>query len=198
MGVGLEELQRIGLKLFFADGGAPQPRAVVPVFHRWIQTSAIKDQLLIDVADYEHVVDGPGIVLVAHEGIFSLDGDDGRMGLAYVRRQPSAGPLADRLRTITRTLLAACQMLEDEAALGDRVRFRGDELHVFANDRLRSPNTAESLSAFEPAVRELSHSLYGDTSATVTPLPADRRERLGVRVTAAQAADVRTLLARLR
>jgi hypothetical protein len=198
MGVGLEELQRIGLKLFFADGSVLPPHAVVPIFHRWIQTGAIEDQLLIDVADYEHVVDGPGIVLVAHQGIFSLDGGGGRMGLAYVRRTPSPGALVDRLRAITRTLLVACQLLEDESALAGSVRFRGDELDVFANDRLRSPNTAESLSAFEPAVRELANGLYGDTRSAITPLPDDRRERLGVRVKAAHAVDVHTLLGRLR
>jgi hypothetical protein len=197
MSVGLEDLQRIGLKLFVADGFALRPRAFVPVFHRWIQAGAIGDQLLIDVADYEHVVDGPGVVLVAHEGIFSVDGGDGRTGLAYVRRAPSPGPLAERLRTITRTLLGACRQLEEEPALDGRVRFRGDELQIFANDRLRAPNNAESLTAFEPAVRELARTLYGDARCTITPLP-DRRERLGMRVASAQAADVNALLARIQ
>jgi hypothetical protein len=196
MSVGLEELQRIGLKLFVDDGVAVRPREFVPVFHRWIQTSAVSGQLLIDVADYGHVVDGPGAVLVAHQGIFSVDVGDGRMGLAYVRRASSPGPLAERLLAITRTLLGACQLLEDESTLDGHVRFRGDELQVFANDRLCAPNTAESLSAFEPAVRHLVRTLYGDTTCTVTPLP-DRRERLGVRVKAPQAVNVRTLLERI-
>jgi hypothetical protein len=33
--------------------------AVIPVFHRWIQEQ-IFDELLLDVANYSHVPDGPG------------------------------------------------------------------------------------------------------------------------------------------
>src|SRR4030095_5221476 len=73
MGAAIEALQRIGVKLFAADGSSVQPREFVPIFHRWIQTQAVANHLLIDVADYAHVPDGPGVLLVAHEGNFSLD-----------------------------------------------------------------------------------------------------------------------------
>ena len=79
------ELQRLSVKLFLADDGRPEPRDVIPVFHRWIQTSAV-DGLLIDVADYAHLPTGPSVLLVAHEGHYVLDGGGGRLGLRYVRR----------------------------------------------------------------------------------------------------------------
>ena len=63
MSAPIEELQRIGVKLFMVDGVSVRPREFVPVFHRWIQTQAVRDQLLIDVADYEHVPEGPGVLL---------------------------------------------------------------------------------------------------------------------------------------
>jgi hypothetical protein len=91
MGVPIEELQRLGIKLFGADGAAVAAREVVPIFHRWIQTSAVADQMLIDVADYSHVPDGPGIVLVAHEGNFSLDFAHGSVGLTYFSQAAVAG-----------------------------------------------------------------------------------------------------------
>ncbi len=50
MSESLGNLQRIGLKLFCADGVAVRPHEFVPVFHRWIQQHAV-DQMLIDVAD---------------------------------------------------------------------------------------------------------------------------------------------------
>jgi hypothetical protein len=192
----LDELQRIGLKLFAADGVAVEPRELVPIFHRWIQTRAIAGQLLIDVADYSHVPDGPGVLLVAHEGNFSLDLGGARMGLAYNRKTPAAGARGERLRAIARTVLEACRRLEDDPVLGGRIRFRGDELQLFANDRLRAPNREETLTAFRPALSELLRTLYGTAACTVTPEP-DRRERFGVHVRAPSAAGLRELLARL-
>jgi len=196
MGAGLDELQRIGLKLFAIDGAAVRPRELVPVFHRWIQQRALSDQLLVDVADYEHVPDGPGVVLVAHGGNFSLDLGGGRMGLAYNRKAVSQGALLDRLSAVARTTLAACRLLEEDPALGGRLRFRGDELQVFANDRLRAPNTPETAAAFGEVLQQFVRKLYGDVACTVTA-DADPRERLGAHVKAAQPVIPSQLIERL-
>jgi hypothetical protein len=196
MGVAIEDLQRIGLKVFAADGVALRPREVVPVFHRWIQSRALADHLLIDVADYEHVPEGPGILLVAHEANLSLDLGDGRMGLAYARKAPLPGALADRLRAVARAALTACRLLEDDAALGGRLRFRADQLYLFANDRLHAPNAEATRAAFEPALRPLLDSAYGDVTCTIAP-EADAQERFGVRVTASRSFSVRDVLQRL-
>jgi hypothetical protein len=196
MGRDLGDLQRIGLKLFAADGASVNPRQLVPIFHRWIQTQAIADQLLVDVADYAHVPDGPGVMLVAHEGNFSLDLGGGRMGLAYNRKTPMAGGLEERLRLLVRTVLDACLQLEVEPALEGRLRFRGDELQLFANDRLRAPNEPQTLAAFQPALAGLLRMLYGAPACTVTPEP-DRRERFGVHIQAPAPVSPRELLGRL-
>jgi hypothetical protein len=37
-----------------------------PLFHEWIRTDRLPDETFIDVADYSHLKDGPGVVLVAH------------------------------------------------------------------------------------------------------------------------------------
>ena len=61
------DLQRIGIKIF-ADKPAPVPvREFIPVFHSWIQKQAVENHLLIDVHDYSHMHQGPGILLVAQE-----------------------------------------------------------------------------------------------------------------------------------
>ena len=193
---GLEQLQRIGLKLFAADGAAVAPRQLVPIFHRWIQTQAMADQLLIDVADYGHVPDGPGVLLVAHQGNFSLDLGGGRMGLAYNRKIAAPGSLSDRLRSLARTLLDACLQLEDDAALQGRLRFRGDELLLFANDRLHAPNDAETLAHFRPALQELVRALYGDVDCSMSA-ERDPQERFSVHVRAPSALSVRDLRRRL-
>ena len=70
----LEKLQRVALKVFFTPQTAStfKTREVIPVFHRWIQTQAV-DGLLIDVADYTHLPTGPAVILIAHEGQYSID-----------------------------------------------------------------------------------------------------------------------------
>src|SRR6185436_3254334 len=129
------ELQRIGIKLF-ADSSAPVPvREFIPVFHSWIQKQAIENHLLIDVHNYSHIHNGPGILLVAQEGNFSIDSAEGRMSLLYFRKKPGEG-----VASVLKTALAACKLMESEPALGGRMRFRTDEMLIVTNDRLLAPN----------------------------------------------------------
>ena len=98
MGYDTAALQRFILKIFVEPASAGEPSTIIPVFHRWIQESAVPG-LLIDVADYTHLVDGPSVLLVAHEANYALDGIGGRPGLSYTRKQPSEGTLPERLAT---------------------------------------------------------------------------------------------------
>jgi hypothetical protein len=191
----MESLQRVGVKVFCEEAPGVDLAEFIPVFHRWIQAKALPE-LLIDVADYSHVPDGPGIVLVAHEGIFGIDETGGRRGLAYCRRQPSGGTLADRLAAVTKSALTVCQHLAAEADLGAAVRFRGNELQVFANDRLHAPNTAATLEQFRPALFTLLGRLYPGADCAVRP-EADPKERFSVTVTGPPPVSVSTLLGRL-
>jgi hypothetical protein len=146
------DLQRFEIKLFAAEGEGVELALLIPVFHRWIQTRAVEG-MLIDVADYSHVVDGPGILLVAHEANYALDETGGRRGFLYSRKQPLDGTLAERLFRAAEIALRACRELESAPELGGRLRFRGDEIRVIANDRLAAPNTEETWRAFEPELR---------------------------------------------
>ena len=72
---------RLVLKVFAEGGSDVNASVLVPVFHGFIQTNAIEDHLLIDVADYDHVHHGPGTLLVSHEANFGMDRGGGRLGL---------------------------------------------------------------------------------------------------------------------
>ena len=67
------DLQKFGIKLFLQPNGNYPYRDFIPELHRWIQNDSISEHMLIDVVDYSHIPDGPGIILVAHEGHFSID-----------------------------------------------------------------------------------------------------------------------------
>jgi hypothetical protein len=164
------ELYKLGIKIFVANPGAVNPRDFIPVFHAWIKEQKIAGHLLIDVHDYSHVQNGPGILLVAHEGNFSLDQAEGRLGLVYYRKQPVAG---DSLKITFESARSAARLLEGEPTLNG-IRFRTNEFLVFSNDRLLAPNTAEARVELETAIRNT----FPGATISLALRAADPRERL--------------------
>jgi hypothetical protein len=157
------EVTKIAIKLFAAPP-VPELHSIVPVFHRWIQTHAVEDHLLIDVADYAHVAAGPGVVLVASEANFYFDLTDNRPGLLYTRKTPLLGSFADKLRAATAACLKAAVLLEKEPALAGKLRFNTSELLVRLNDRLLAPNTDATFTQTKPAIEALAGDLYAGNS----------------------------------
>src|SRR5437763_3400047 len=115
---------KLSLKFFAHDGSHADESVIVPLFHRWIQDQAIPGHLLIDVADYAHVKNGPGVVLVSHEANFSTDAAlDHRLGLLYQRKAPIDGDTTAQLRTVFHTALTAVSLLENSFELAGRLKF---------------------------------------------------------------------------
>lgn len=146
------ELQRIGVKLLAEDSASLKVQEFVPVFHSWIQRQCIDGHLLIDVHDYSHIHNGPGILLVAYEGNFSTDLAEGKLGLSYFRKQPAGEGVEENLKAAMKTALLAASLLEEEPALRGRLRFRRDEALITANDRLLAPNDAAGFAAIQPLI----------------------------------------------
>ena len=191
----VDNLQRCGLKIFFEPGASPDVRAFIPIFHRWIQTSAV-DGLLIDVADYTHLTDGPAVLLAGHEGNYAIDRTEGRLGLYYYRKQPADGALLDRLALLGRTLLAAAVRLESDAASGERYRFRGSELQFVANDRLLAPPAPATVAALRPHLAAFLRMLFRDDAEEVAE-PAEMRNRIRLALRSRRDTALSELLARV-
>ena len=171
------ELQRIGIK-FFAESSAPVPvRDFIPVFHSWIQRQAIENHLLIDVHNYSHIHNGPGILLVAQEGNFSIDMADGRMGLLYYRKKSS-----NDFAAVLKTALAACKLLESDPAFGGSLRFRKDEMWVVANDRLHAPNNDPTYEELKPSIAAAMNLLLPESKFKYTRSSVNPKDRLAIRV----------------
>ena len=170
------DLYKIGIKIFVANPQAVRLRDFIPVFQGWIQQQKVAGHQLIDVHDYSHVHNGPGILLVSPEGNFSLDQEDGRLGLFYYRKQPLQGGFEANLKSVLQVALEACQLLESEPKL-DGLKFDRNEILVLANDRLLAPNDAAARAKLEPIITKT----LG--KATLTPQAADPRERLAFTVT---------------
>ena len=141
--------QHINVKVFIKDPSAIHLDAAVGVFHQWIK-DAVGPELLIDVADYMHVPEGPGILLIGHEANYSLDEREGRAGLLYNRKAPLEGTFQSRLAQAHQAALAACDRLEQDPAFRGKLSFDRSNLEVFVNDRLLAPNTDETWQALQP------------------------------------------------
>ena len=189
------ELHRLGIKVAAEGADALPSDQFIPLFHRWIQQQTL-DELLIDVADYGHVHHGPGVLLVAHEGIYAFDESGGRHGLVYYARRTLPGDLEARLRLICRRVLNAARLVEEEAGFKGKLSFNGADLEIFANDRLAAPNTEATLAAVRPAIDALLAKLHPQAKFDLAREP-DPKERFSVRVKISANVPVSELLQRL-
>jgi hypothetical protein len=153
------QLQHVNVKLLVRNPEDTDLEPLIPVFHSWIE-SQNGDELLIDVADYTHVPAGPGIVLIGHEGNYSVDNARNRLGVRYNRKAVLDGSNQDRLIQATRAALTACRRLEAEPRLGGRFRFNGQDIEIFINDRLAAPNNAATREAFDADFQLFSRKLF--------------------------------------
>jgi len=181
-------VQHINIKLFIENPQSVNLADYSTVFNIWIQNHAL-DELLIDVADYLHVPNGPGLLLIGHEADYSLDNRAGRLGLLYNRKKKLEGKTQEKLVQATRAVLTAAQLLEKENGL----KFNTREIQVLINDRLLAPNTTETFVTLEPELRTFFDKLYGGTEYEIS-YKTDPRERFTVEIKAVVRFDVETLL----
>ena len=153
------QLQHVNVKLLVRNAEAVRLEPLIPVFHSWIEAQN-GDELLIDVADYTHVPAGPGIVLIGHEGNYSVDNTDNRLGVRYNRKATFGGSNQECLAQAARAALTACWRLEAEPRLGGSFRFNGQDIEIFVNDRLIAPNNAATREAFDADFHLFSQKLF--------------------------------------
>lgn len=189
------ELQHINVKLFLKNPEGVELEALIPVFHEWIRSQSGSD-LLLDIADYRHVRSGPGMVLIGHEGNYSVDNTGGRLGVRYNRKAALEGSNQDRLVQATQAALEALRRLESEPSLDGMIQFNGREIEVTVNDRLLVPNRVETRDAAEPELYTLFATLFGEAEYEST-YSQDPRKLFSARVTTTQEFDTAELLENL-
>lgn len=175
-------LQHINVKFFLLEPEKLDQGEVLNLFHRWIQENKI-DDLLIDVADYRHVPNGPGVILVAHDAFYSLDNAEGRLGLLFNRRTAMDG---DTQSVLTQSLKAAADFARRMAGadgLDGKVALDKRRLQLSVNDRHFARNTDETLAAVQPLIDNALKAVFGDRAYSLARSP-DPRARFTVEVTA--------------
>ena len=174
--------QRIAIKFLVA----PDPTAavtlvpVIGLFHRFIQEGSLPG-LLLDVADYAHVPDGPGVVLIGHDVDYGIDLGGGKAGLLVVRKRFGEMDFSELLRDTLGRALAAAQAIEEAGAT--ELRFASDSLTLHCFDRLATPNSDEAYAVLRGEVEPVAERLYGASNYELDRVQAeDRREALSVSI----------------
>ena len=184
-------IQHVNIKFYLENPETVKLADFAAVFNTWIQKQRL-EELLIDVADYLHVHNGPGIMLIGHEADYSLDNRAGRLGLLYNRKEQLEGTTQEKLAQAVRAALLVAQILEKENSL----KFNTREVQVIVNDRLLVPNTAETFALLEADLKAFFDSLYNGVEYQLVH-HNDRRERFTIDVKTGSSFDIGSLLKNL-
>lgn len=189
------DLQKIGIKLYATGGHTAPLHDLVPVFHRWIQQSALGGKL-VDVVDYRHVHQGPGVMLIGFDFHLAIDDEGGERGLSIDWKRPLTGHLEARIEHVLSVALDAAITLEDTPLPGEPISFDGRRLEIRTSERILAPNDDETWTRFRGAIETVTNVAFPACRFEVERHP-DRRRRLAARLSTAPAFALREARSRL-
>jgi hypothetical protein len=168
------QLQHVNVKLIASDGAPVDLEPLIPIFHGWIR-DRVFEELLLDVADYRHVPEGPGVMVIGHQANYSVDNTGGRLGVRYNRKAPLEGTNQDRLRQAARAAMTCFQKLESEPSMKGALKFGGREVELLINDRALAPNNDATRIAAQPELHALFGKLFAGADYALTHETEPRR-----------------------
>jgi hypothetical protein len=178
-------LQHVRVK-FFVDGELTVDlQDVINTFHGWVAEQSM-DEMMIDVADYRHVPNGPSVVLVGLKADYVFDETGGRPGLLYSRKSEVNATSEEQVQAAIKAAADACARLE---AAFEGLTFSRQEFEVTVNDRAIAPNTAENAAELTTIIGATLSSAFGisDFEADTT---RDSRQLLGANIKLSSAIDL--------
>ncbi|MDO8519527.1 MAG: hypothetical protein Q7T11_05130 [Deltaproteobacteria bacterium] len=169
-------LQKIHWKAFFQNPAEAHPDDFFKIFNTWIPDSP---EIFVDVADYQHVHDGPVTFLAGHYVDYALDDTDSRRGFLYARKQPMVGTNAAKIEESFKAFVTSCQRLVADPLFEGKLSFKTDESLFIVNDRATAPNTAETFQAILPDLEKYFSKILGVGQFTLHHR-ADPKQRFSV------------------
>ena len=188
------DLQKLNVKFFVEPPDTVPLTEFIDVFHGWIQAT---DGDYHDVADYSHMQDGPGIVLIANHANVSIDETGNRRGLLFSQKSRLSGSNQEKLRSVFRDALENCRKLEEVPALRGKLRFAMNEALVSVNERLIGANSQESFDEIKNEIDVFAKQMFGSSDVSFER-DSDPRRRLHVRMKTSAVLNLEQALANLR
>lgn len=149
---------RLGIKFSLKQAPQLQPGDIVPIFQRWIQDHTVEG-MLIDVIDYKHVADGPGIILIADESDYAYDLGDGQFGLHYIRKRDLPDDLASAVQLVFHCALKGAQALQAEAP--EDLIFDYSSAKISFLDRMSYRNESDTFAEIQDELAAIMTEIYG-------------------------------------
>lgn len=154
--------------------------SLIGILQSWIRLQKLPGTL-IDVVDYRHVPDGPGIMMVTYEINYAMEHQDG-YGL-YVQRkwgsqdnQPHVSAIVD----LVKSAATFGSLLEQETG----IKLKGDEFLYISNDRLNLPNTDAAFAEVKPDLEAALSKIYPGQTVSLTKVANNPKERLTIAIKA--------------
>lgn len=171
------DLQHLNLKIFTEESAKQIPLdTYIPIFHSWIQKK-VTEEMILDVADYAHVPQGPGVMLIGHQANISMDEIEGRLGLLYNRKVKEEGSNEEKIKRLFKWAFNHAKRLQEESSLDEKLKFTAHSFQLIVNDRLLAANNEENGKILESELKKLIQELYGKAPVKIIR-HADPRERL--------------------
>jgi rhodanese-related sulfurtransferase len=171
--------QRLTLAVAADPAGDLEP--ALGVFHRFIQRSLVEGHIL-DVADYRHVPNGPGVMLVGQDIDYGLN--TRALTVTMKRRGDDA---STQFRDAVRMVLGTIEAIEADGALP--CRFDATQLRVSVADR-KLGTQAQIQSALLAEIAPTAEALFGPDAVVEAVAVADPRQAPEISVRAVSADGV--------
>ncbi len=189
------DIQKITFKLFTDAPAAISLDPFLAIFARWRQDESSPADW-IDLADYAHVANGPGVALMGRQGNLSLDLAEPGPGIMWNNKKDLGGAIEDRIGETLRRGITLAHRLSTEpeypASFSPRVGF----WELSFNDRLELPNDAATDRLVRHGVEAVLDSLLGAGSYMIVR-QSDPYRRYGFMIHCTAVPDLETLLDKL-
>ena len=175
---------RLSFKIDLGPAEEYNTDAWVAAFHELVAEQRL-DGLSIDVTDYRHVKNGPGVLLIGLEGDFGIETIDGCAGLKYTRKRALPNSLIDALLLVYRQLIEVCHVLRSDAPNSVHILDTHSRIELQFLDRLSYPGAPnENTQRLLRKIYSFFASIYGDSEVDVRLVGVDERRPLTIRVDA--------------
>lgn len=165
---------------------------LVYVFQDWIRDRAL-DGVLLDIADYRHVPEGPGVMLITHEINYAMDKGNGQLGLYAQRKVGDSASNKEAILELVQAVAKFSQLLQADERVQGKISLEGGKFLYMSNDRLHAPNNEETFNALKPDLEAAAGHLYPGKSVAVTRIENDPRDPLTVMVDTSESIDLPSL-----
>lgn len=185
-------LERFCLKFLAQSESSLDETKFVEIFHEWIRERKLPGTL-IDVAEYLHVPEGPGVMLITHEVNYAMDRSGGQFGLSAQRKLGYEETHQERILGLIESTATFGALLESDRRLTGKLKLEGGKFYYLSNNRLHCPNTEEAFQALKPDLEAVASKIYPGQKASVTRLENDPRDRLTAVIEVENSVDISTL-----